>query len=482
MLVDAGAMSMSLRSPRGSSLTKKAGKKSTAKCIKASIMTLVLAMIAVQFWAVNRYAKKTIQNNGAIVDSDRSRRAISPAPKIEYLMWSKEEAYMRECELHHKGNATWGKLHAPYVDKIESKNIVERMNVPSLNIIPTLAVLDKQNFTKYSLEFMKSLKQPYIIKSTHVSGGVARVFNDKYHCFKYCYNESPMPLGPEAFVASKEQWKDDLALDYSNNGNELQYRYITPRIIFEEDVISGGKSKTDVTFWWLSNGQPVFVSEQCGQPRGNAQGFQMGRVYVGADYRRLPIVFNRGTCKDLPEKPKSWNTQLEIMKQLGKGFPNEVVRIDVYGGGDKVWFSEFTWTPVGCWRRFTPAVTDGLLYEMMKKRISPDVVTPEYVEQMLSDTSWVLLSDEQRLSRSYPSPVDLCLTFEEFSGKNREKDRLFHSCIDKLQSIRKSPLRCLVSEKNGTKLHSFGIDEPVKDTSNIKVCAAKYYELSGKAS
>lgn len=87
-------------------------------------------------------------------------------------MWSQEEAYMRNCELHIKGNATWGQLHAPYVDKIEAKNIVQRMNVPNLRVIPTLAVLDKENVTDvYTLEFMRGLRQPYVIKSTHLSGG-----------------------------------------------------------------------------------------------------------------------------------------------------------------------------------------------------------------------------------------------------------------------------------------------------------------------
>jgi len=87
-------------------------------------------------------------------------------------MWCKEEAFMDYCTHHYKGNATWGKLHAPYVDKISAKDIVANMHVPNLNVIPTLAILDKDNITeKYTLEFMKSLKQPYIIKATHLSGG-----------------------------------------------------------------------------------------------------------------------------------------------------------------------------------------------------------------------------------------------------------------------------------------------------------------------
>jgi hypothetical protein len=50
-------------------------------------------------------------------------------------MWSKEEAYMKYCTHHYKGNATWGEQHAPYVDKISAKHIVANiMNEPNLNI------------------------------------------------------------------------------------------------------------------------------------------------------------------------------------------------------------------------------------------------------------------------------------------------------------------------------------------------------------
>ena len=88
-------------------------------------------------------------------------------------MWSKEETYMKYCTHHYKGNATWGEQHAPYVDNISAKHIVANILIaPNLDIITTLATLDKDNVTEmYTLEFMKSLRQPYIIKPAHLSGG-----------------------------------------------------------------------------------------------------------------------------------------------------------------------------------------------------------------------------------------------------------------------------------------------------------------------
>ncbi len=89
----------------------------------------------------------------------------------EYIMWSKDESYFSECKQRFIRNETWGELHAQYVDKIQAKKILAKANVPDLRIIPTLAILDKANVSSYSLEFMRSIPQPYVIKASHVSGG-----------------------------------------------------------------------------------------------------------------------------------------------------------------------------------------------------------------------------------------------------------------------------------------------------------------------
>ena len=144
-----------------------------------------------------------------------------------FALWKTTAFHLtfRECVKHFKMNHTWGRLHAPYVDKVEAKEIVKRARVTGLDVIPTLALLDKKNISQYSLELMKSLKQPYIIKSSHMSGGVARVSNNRYQCFKYCdYGTSEMPLGEKALELSKKQLTMDIELDYSRNGGELQYR------------------------------------------------------------------------------------------------------------------------------------------------------------------------------------------------------------------------------------------------------------------
>ena len=311
---------------------------------------------------------------------------------------------------------------------------------------------------------------------------IARVFNNQYHCFRYCKNQKIMPLGPLALNASKYQLTSDLSEDYSKMGSEMQYKYIPPAIIIEEDVISSGKTSTDVTYWWVSNGHPVFVSEQCKQSTG--LGTQMNRVFLGTDYQRLPILFNRGTCDTLPPKPKSWDKQLQIMKELGKGFPGEVVRVDVYGGSEEVWFSELTFTTTGCWKRFKPWATDGLLYGLMKNKISPTDVNSASIIEHLNDTSWVTISlDFKTLSSSHPSPVDACLMFEEYVQvpAARMKKELFDSCISALNKTRGFPLHCIVSNNNGTFVKSFGVKESsVVSASNVEICEAMYHKMKLK--
>lgn len=54
----------------------------------------------------------------------------------------------------------------------------------------------------------------------------------------------------------------------------------------------------------------------------------MKRVFLSTDFRLLPITFNRDTCDDvIPDKPKSWNTQLQVATDIGKLFPGEVLRL-----------------------------------------------------------------------------------------------------------------------------------------------------------
>ena len=196
----------SLSRRNGSLITIKSKNKGAAKktsCSATRIITLLVVIVAIsQILFVLKYAKQQKSNNNNLphhnqntaagsddrnapqphrVHKRRKRRtdisssssSAAPNHQIDYTMWSKDESYTRDCELHIKGNETWGESHAPYVDKVAAKRIIQRMNIQDLKIIPTLAILDKTDMEKerYTLEYMMSLKQPYIIKASHMSGG-----------------------------------------------------------------------------------------------------------------------------------------------------------------------------------------------------------------------------------------------------------------------------------------------------------------------
>ena len=144
----------------------------------------------------------------------------------------------------------------------------------------------------------------------------------------------------------------------------------------------------------------------------------------------------------------------------------------------------------------------------MKHKLSPDIVTPENVERMLNDKSWVVISlDENKkiiptsLQGAYPSPVDLCVNFEEeFSIEDPTKvkffhsckhdmkyyqdkcmkDKLFNSCIRKAKSVQKSTIRCIVSEKNWTKIQAFGITGAPAGSFNVGACEAKVVQMTSE--
>lgn len=60
-----------------------------------------------------------------------------------YILWDHQEIYFQHCRTNLIGNATWGKQMAPYVDKVDAKDIIRKMS--SVEIIPTIAFLDKSN-------------------------------------------------------------------------------------------------------------------------------------------------------------------------------------------------------------------------------------------------------------------------------------------------------------------------------------------------
>jgi hypothetical protein len=405
----------------------------------------------------------------------------------EFVFWHFRKTYSERCRNDILGNADWGKSVAPLVDKFEAKEIVRQWS-PSVHIIPTYAHLDESNVTTIvsDPQFLKSLPQPYIIKPTHTSGNVAEVANDTYRCLKTC-KDNNLRISEngvhqrtlhraENGVRKKilHRARNDLARDYSTYYNEMQYASLHRRVVFEQKLDM--KEFRDVTYWYLAGGVPVFVSLECARTDGSVQ-----RSFFSTGFQRLPMKLAKQTCTDEIEKPRTWDLMHQIASEIARHLPNEIVRLDLYASETQVAFSELTFTSAHCRPNFSPIVADGLLFALNTKEVDPTAVTAEFVEEVISGTSWVKVEMDPfvrrpKADRGYPSPVDLC-----YNGTTRKivghlpESSLDRECLREARALNKDArdrkrnahskqskaLRCLVVTNEGQPSKGLAVEKAI---------------------
>jgi len=400
---------------------------------------------------------------------------VSKTNNDDYVLWSRNQTYFGDCQNNIVGNDEWGEERAPYVDKVGVKDMIQKWEeenddeLKSLNLkIPqTLAVFTRANASLFTLEALEQIPQPYVIKTSHGSGVVARVHNNTYLCLKgNCrgkmgWNQHRI-LDKKSFefihrVHIKKQLLGDIR--YIANNKEPQYQYVPPSIIVEEDILMDNEDITkDVTYWYTSNGIPLFVSQQCLPNKNGRPGTLYGsRKFYSSRYNMLSMKLAKDICPDSVPKPDTWDRQRRIVESLGKHLPKGTVRVDLYAGQDDIYFSEFTFTTSKCDAKFTPAVADGLLYAVSHEEISQrEAKRPEYVESLLNGMgSWGMIKlnkqKEVRGMLNYPSPLDLCESYASV-----EDPKKFKGCIRKSRKVSKYPMRCMIHDGNDH-LDSFGL-------------------------
>mmetsp|Transcript_8693 Transcript_8693/g.21822 ORF Transcript_8693/g.21822 Transcript_8693/m.21822 type:complete len:600 (+) Transcript_8693:95-1894(+) len=354
----------------------------------------------------------------------------------QFVYYDRTKTYFGECRRRFIGNFTWGKAVAPLVDKLEAKDIIREWS-PSVQVVRTITHLSKKSKVfegvDNTLSFLQSLPQPYIIKPTHTSGSVAIVQNDTYHCFKACTSpQKKYSLDKDAASSAARQATMDLQKDYSLHAHETQYHTVPRRIIVEEALDMTKFS--DVTYWYIANGKPIFVSLGC-------EGEHKRRAFFSTRFERLPMKHVRAGCEKPVEKPATWNQMHQIAKEIGAHLKGYVVRLDLYASDSKVYFSELTFTSNACGGQFRPLVADGLLHAILKEQIPASSVTAEVVERTIRDDSWVrvTLRDGWKLEAAvaYPSPADMC------HGASSQP------CLEYSHKLESSPLRCVIGTEDG---------------------------------
>ena len=367
----------------------------------------------------------------------------------DYTLWSKDNTYFEMCRRHFIGNHTWGRPLAKYVDKAGVKNIVEAMNIDGLKIPKTLALYNKENISSFSLETMKQIPQPYIIKPTHLAGSVHRVKDDTLVSIKGDWEGT--------WEETHSSLMKDINLDFSSWHDEMQYKDVPHQIMIEEDV--SNEIKQDVSYWYTSNGRPLFVSIQC-SPTVGLLGTGQDRGFVNLNFQLLNLRLSKPACPELV-RPSNWEKQVEIATTLAKGVPG-IVRIDLYPGENSVIFSEITYTTQYCDPSygFHPRVADGLLHAIQYGAIDMEAATPDLVRSIIHDRSWVLVQfdNDSRLvtpnSRAFPSPVDLCENGNsnhiQYKHPKWQDDDGVKKCLRAAKEVASSPLRCIVVSSSDT--------------------------------
>jgi hypothetical protein len=319
-------------------------------------------------------------------------KSISKTLDSEHFLMDldKKRTYTGDCKNKYLSNHTWGKLVAPFVDKLEAKNIVARMAIPNLLIVPTIAYFNEHNASNFTPPFFRALDENggAVIKPTHYSGGVAQVYHNLYHCFKKCakkqVDKMPVHNNDYTYLVARTTMSTDLQSLYRKAEMETQYQYIPRGIIVEprlpvEDMME--------YHWWVVNGHPVFVCLRCNDPATGPAG-----SYFSMRFKRLNIKMEGlPHCRADLEPPKTWSKMVNIVQQLGHKMPNGIIRIDLYAGEKDIYFSEFTFTSNGCRFYYEPLVADAFLYGALYGYFTPRQLTPSFVEEAINQRFWYVV-------------------------------------------------------------------------------------------
>jgi hypothetical protein len=216
---------------------------------------------------------------------------------------------------------------APYVDKLEAKKIVKEVCGDKIHIPKVVRILE--NCEDIS---QKDINPEHMIKSAHGSGYNINFYRDM--------RKNDINVIREKLKENNKKY---------NPGYETQYKYLEPKFFIEEKVDDKqfGKNGNAITYMLRCfHGVPAtitFLDKKLNQQDHYLFNNDKTITKVDIDYsffeKQKPISFKL----DMPNQTMI-NRMYELASMLSKPF--EFVRIDFYiGKGDKIYFSEYTFTP-----------------------------------------------------------------------------------------------------------------------------------------
>jgi hypothetical protein len=201
------------------------------------------------------------------------------------------------------------KDYAKYVDKIEAKELVPAMTGGTVACTRLIRILKHPDDIQES-----DLNPNHMIKSAHGCGWnisiddttTVQMIKERLHSWNHCYKGE----------------------------NEIQYTFLQPRFFLEEKLVDAALGRT-------AHARVYLIRCIHGSP------FVIG-VRTEEGQNSYDLHWNPIKKIEVPnlEKPEHLDRLLEAARQLSKPF--EFVRIDLYlGKDDRLYFSEFTFTPSG---------------------------------------------------------------------------------------------------------------------------------------
>ncbi len=208
--------------------------------------------------------------------------------------------------------ATLTEEHAKYTDKLSAK-IIAKEQCPEIVIPKVVRVLADYRDLKSD-----DINPNHILKSSHAS----KWNND----FKFSSDKQ--------FIDKRlAKWNKK----YKGTSIEKQYAFIEPRFFIEEKVedrILGSVGNAIVYMVRCVYGKPISISVRWGSRQNT----------YSTEWVEFPNCDKHKICIDIP-KPYDLDKILEYAAKLAGPF--EFVRMDFYLSPDKVYFSEYTFTPAG---------------------------------------------------------------------------------------------------------------------------------------
>lgn len=204
-------------------------------------------------------------------------------------------------------------LFTKMVDKYEAKKYVASM-IGEEYMIPTLGVWDSFDEIDFS-----QLPDRFVLKCTHDSGGLV-----------ICHNKNTLD-----YAAARKKIQKCLKRNYYWVGREWPYKNVKPRIIAEQFMKDEQvKDLWDYKFFVFDGKvKMMFICQSRGKGTTKAD-------YFTRDFEHLDLTWGYPQSEYPLEKPKEFETMIQLAEHLGQKLP--VVRVDFYLVNGKIYFGEMT--------------------------------------------------------------------------------------------------------------------------------------------